>query len=312
MVGSSLLPPPGKIPRMCRDMKSMTGFGRGEARSEEYRLTIELSGVNRKQAELALNMPRVLVEFEPAVRQAILDRVSRGRVNVSVTMERLSGSFEALKLDEEKVRSYAALFRDLARLSGFSDMQPAVSDFMRVNDILVSGGQPEAEPGEWQPLLTEALEQALDEFLAMRGREGDHIKADLLERLDRIEDAVNEMKAYAPQVVVRFRESLHRRLNEAGIPLDLNDERLVRELGIFAERCDVAEEFTRLASHFGQFRLKCALDEAVGRPLDFLCQEIFREFNTIGSKANDASLAHFVVASKTELEKIREQVQNIE
>lgn len=292
-------------------MNSMTGFGRGEARDEEYNVSVELSGVNRKQAEIALNLPRHLTALETQVRQFVLSGISRGRVGVSISVERVEGATVNVRLDEAKAAAYAAIFERLSQIAG-RPLVESVSDYMRIQGMEVSDSSSEADVEKVGRLVDSALSAAMQAFLGMRRAEGENMGNDLLSRLNTLEAMSEKMKEYAPQVVTRFRESLHRRLNEAGIAIDLNDERLVRELGIFAERCDVTEEFTRLDSHYEQFRLKCSSSEPVGRPLDFLCQEIFREFNTIGSKANDASLAHLVVSAKTELEKIREQVQNIE
>lgn len=295
-------------------MNSMTGFGRGETRNEEMNISVELSGVNRKQSEISINLPRGLSELETKVRQTISASISRGRVGVSVSVEKVGIAAADLLLDEEKVDAYNKVFLHLQEIAGKSGLTvppPTLRDYMNIPDVL-SGSNAEWNTEAVDTLLTLALEAALQGFISMRRQEGEHIRQDLLSRLGNLEKTVDAMKELAPQVVIRFRENLHRRLNEAGISLDLNDERLIKELGIFAERCDVAEEFTRLKSHFAQFRTKCGSDEPAGRPLDFLCQEIFREFNTIGSKANDAQLAHYVVSTKTELEKIREQVQNIE
>lgn len=292
-------------------MNSMTGFGRGEARDEEYSVSVELSGVNRKQAEIALNLPRHLTALETQVRQFVLTGISRGRVGVSVSVERVEGAAVNVRLDEAKASAYAAMFERLSQIAGRSLVE-SVYDYMRIQGMEVSDSSSESDVEKIGGLVNRALSTAMEAFLEMRKAEGENMRTDLLNRLNTLETMSEKMKEYAPHVVTRFREALHRRLNEAGIPIDLDDERLVRELGIFAERCDVTEEFTRLDSHYEQFRVKCASSEPVGRPLDFLCQEIFREFNTIGSKANDASLAHLVVSAKTELEKIREQVQNVE
>lgn len=289
----------------------MTGFGRGEAHDSDYTVTVELSGVNRKQAEIALNIPRNLAVLETGIRQSVLSRVSRGRVSVSVNVERGESELDNIRLDERKAIAYAALFKKLSEIAG-RPLVEGVSDYMRIPGMEVSSAMDSPDEKVLEGLINKALLEAMEGFLEMRKKEGANLSEDLLNRLKTLEGIVGRMKEFAPGIVHRFRESLHRRLNESGIAVDLDDERLIKELGIFAERCDVQEEFTRLESHFEQFRTRCASDEPVGRPLDFLCQEIFREFNTIGSKANDAQLAHLVVAAKTELEKIREQVQNIE
>ena len=161
-------------------------------------------------------------------------------------------------------------------------------------------------------MIMPALKAAISNLVEMRTREGDDLKQDTLDRLDTLETESSSIESHSPSVITRYRENLHRRLKESGLELDLSDERVLKEVGIFAERCDISEEVTRLRSHFAKFREYLDSSAPVGRSLDFLCQEINREFNTIGSKANDATLAQHVVTAKTELEKIREQIQNVE
>ena len=160
--------------------------------------------------------------------------------------------------------------------------------------------------------LEKALDMALAQMITMRQIEGAHLKTDITARLNVIAALLQSMSEKSPQVVKRYRETLHQRLAEAGLPLPLDDERLAKEIAMFADRCDISEEITRAESHLAQFRAYMDAAEPPGRALDFLCQELHREWNTMGSKANDATLAQTVVRAKTELEKIREQVQNIE
>ena len=161
-----------------------------------------------------------------------------------------------------------------------------------------------------------ALTAGLESLMTMRASEGSHLKKDTLDRLSILEAEAGFIESHAPAVLTRYRENLHKRLTDhmSGLEIDLTDERILKEIGLFAEKCDISEEITRLSSHFQKFReyLASAGDQPVGRSLDFLCQELNREFNTIGSKANDAQLAQHVVNAKTELEKIREQIQNVE
>ncbi|MED6299645.1 MAG: YicC/YloC family endoribonuclease, partial [Verrucomicrobiota bacterium] len=168
------------------------------------------------------------------------------------------------------------------------------------------------EPEDVWPFVEKALKESLSKLLEMRSTEGAHLKSDLESRLAILKGFLQQIAEQAPSVVKRYRENLMKRLDAAGIELNLDDERLIKEIGLFADRCDISEEITRLESHFAQCHKYFTSDEAVGRPLDFLIQEMGREINTIGSKANDASIAQIIVESKTELEKIREQIQNIE
>jgi uncharacterized protein (TIGR00255 family) len=213
-------------------------------------------------------------------------------------------------LDENKLNACQKL---LGRVEELTQTAPALTtaDLLRLG-ILTESANVQETPEEAWPIVEATLKQALADFLAMRATEGENLKGDLLAKLSLLEEHRERIMELAPAVPERLREAMMKRLEDAGLPVDLGDDRLIREIAIFADKCDVTEETTRLASHFAQFRSLCDGDVPAGRSLDFLCQEIFREFNTIGSKANDATLAHLVVSAKTELEKIREQVQNIE
>jgi uncharacterized protein (TIGR00255 family) len=291
-------------------MQSMTGFGRGEHAGERMIARVEIATVNRKQADIHFNLPRELAGLEANLRKTVLKVVSRGRVNVSIHFERTGTSDESLSLDSARAQALEAIFCELSDLLDRS-IQPEARDFLRAPGVITfedSGWDPKVA----QKAIDPALDAALDKLVEMRTAEGDDLKTDLLARLDILEEHAAVIATASPQVVTRQRELLNSRLRDAGIELDLNDERLLKEVALFAERCDISEEATRLDSHIGRFREYLNSSEPVGRSLDFLCQEINREFNTIGSKANDAGIGQNVVGAKTELEKIREQVQNIE
>ena len=244
------------------------------------------------------------------MRSIVQGAVSRGRVGVSVSVERLAEADGSLQLDENKLASLAGLLNRAADLAG-QPMPLQASDLLRL-EIITSTAEAALSPEEAWPVVEEALKAALKDFTAMRAAEGANLKADVLGKLDTLEQFRLSIAEHAPSVPVRLREAMLKRLAEADLSVSADDERIIREVALFADKCDISEEITRLSSHFDQFRTLCGSSAPAGRPLDFLCQEIFREFNTIGSKANDSTLAHLVVAAKTELEKIREQVQNIE
>lgn len=294
-------------------MQSMTGFGRGEEQDGDWTVSVELSGVNRKQSEIVINLPRAFNQYETELRQMIAASISRGRVAVSVGISAQSAvEYVGDVLNEALVVQQSHIFQRIREISGQA-VPETIADYMRLSDILKKDSLENTDAATCLAPLKKALQTALSDFLVMRGQEGRILKEDILSRIEKLEAMRISIEEYAPQVLLRYRDQLIKRLEELGIvELDLGDERVLKELAIFAERCDIAEECTRLAAHFTQFRLKAESGEAVGRPLDFLCQEINREFNTIASKANDAVLAHCVVEAKTELEKIREQVQNIE
>lgn len=291
-------------------MHSMTGFGRGSAATDAWLATIELASVNRKQAEVVVQAPRELASLEAAIRKEVLAVVARGRVQVSVTLERPAGVPAPARVDAALALAFDRAFRELGAALG-RDVLPTAGDFLRQPGIVSIGGGDLEVVGAWQAIAP-ALAQALSQLAAMRAREGADLKNDLLARLAVLEQCARVFAADAPGRLVRQRELLFKRLREAGLELDPADDRVLKELAVFADRCDISEEITRLDSHFAKFREYLDAAEAPGRALDFLCQELFREFNTIGSKANDAGIAQTVVEAKTELEKIREQVQNIE
>jgi uncharacterized protein (TIGR00255 family) len=291
-------------------MHSMTGFGRAEHATSTIAARIEASSVNRKQGEVVVQLPRAYAELEAGIRKIALQKLSRGRVSISIQLERPEGATSTIGINADRARALEAAF---TKLSDAIDrtVQATSADFLRTPEILAFDDDP-ADPADAMQAILPALEAALDQMIAMRANEGQHLHDDVESRISILEKITHDIVSHAPSVLDRYRENLHRRLSETGLEIDLNDDRILKEIGLFADRCDITEEITRLHSHFEKFREYLALDEPVGRPLDFLCQELNREFNTIGSKANDATLAQHIVNAKTELEKIREQIQNVE
>lgn len=291
-------------------MNSMTGFGAATAPLGGSSIRVEIGGVNRKQAEIAVALPRAWAALETTLRDIVASAVSRGRVNVSLTLQQPPGAAGTLALNRDKL---AALTTTLAEAENTLRrcIDTSLDSLLRLGiiaeetetDIPLETVQAAAEP---------AVREALEAFLKLRAQEGENMKRDLLARIATLRRFREQLMARAAGVATRHREVLLKRLAEAGLPLPLDDERIIKEIAFFADKCDVSEEMTRLESHLNQFEIICEKTEPVGRTLDFLCQEIFRELNTTGSKANDAELAQLVVTAKTELEKIREQVQNIE
>lgn len=291
-------------------MNSMTGFGAATAPLGGSSIRVEIGGVNRKQAEIAVALPRAWAALETTLRDIVASAVSRGRVNVSLTLQQTPGAAGTLALNRDKL---AALTTTLAEAENTLRrcIDTSLDSLLRLGiiaeetetDIPLETVQAAAEP---------AVREALEAFLKLRAQEGENMKRDLLARIATLRRFREQLMARAAGVATRHREVLLKRLAEAGLPLPLDDERIIKEIALFADKCDVSEEMTRLESHLNQFEIICEKTEPVGRTLDFLCQEIFRELNTTGSKANDAELAQLVVTAKTELEKIREQVQNIE
>jgi len=288
----------------------MTGFGRGEAATQGWQVTAEVSGVNRKQVDISLNLPGGLGELDPALRKLISSFISRGRVNAKINITHTEAGDNHLVFDELLAGQYVDAARKIAETT---DVDPSLSaaDLFRAPGVF-RVEEAGLNPEEIRDTVESALRSALEKLAEMQQNEGEYLREDLKQRLEVIESEVAAVKKRSPSVVENYRKNLFTRLNESGLELDLNDDRVLREIGVFAERCDISEETTRIDSHIGQFRKYFAQDESVGRSLDFLCQELNREINTIGSKANDAEIAQRIVNSKTELEKIREQVQNVQ
>ena len=291
-------------------MRSMTGYGRGESDRGGAKISVEVNSVNRKQSDIVINLPRELSVLEPRVRQAVSDRLSRGRTNVVVACDPNANAHRKLALDGALARSYHDGMRSLQKELG-------VSGEITFGMILQAPGvlrfsDDGLEPNEIWPGIEEALNRALGELIKMREREGKHLAKDLIHRLKVVRQSLKEVRKTHPAVAEKYRATLLERINKAGLALEPNDERLLKEVVFFADRSDVSEELTRLESHLAQFAHHLRKNEPVGRTLEFITQEISRELNTLGAKAGDAEISRHVVACKSEVEKIREQIQNLE
>ncbi|HYF37765.1 MAG TPA: YicC/YloC family endoribonuclease [Prosthecobacter sp.] len=288
----------------------MTGFGRGEASRDGATWQVECSSVNRKQLEIVIHLPRDLTELEATVRTQVSAAVSRGRVNVLIRSAAGNDGGGMPRIDAEIAAGYVTSLRDMAASLGIAT-DISLSELARLPGVITQD-QPSAEPQKCWPAIEEALAIALAQMTVMRESEGAHLRRDIESRLTHIEALLGQISNLAPAVVEHHRQALQHRLEQAGLPLPLDDERLVKEVALFADRTDISEELSRADSHIQQFHAYLDANEPTGRSLDFLVQEFFREFNTMGSKANNADIAHCVVSAKTELEKIREQIQNAE
>ena len=292
-------------------MKSMTGYGRGECARDGFKVTVELSSVNRKQTEIALALPRELDVLESRVRDLINSRIARGRVTARVTLHAAGTEGNRGRINAAVAAEYARDFRKLAK-----DLK--LGGEVTLDAILRAPGVIETDAGEvdaeavW-PGVEAAVGKALDALVKMREREGKHLATDLRKRIAALGAAVKNVRTHAPVVQARYREQLLERVRAAGVELaNDHDERVLKELVFYSDRSDITEELTRLQSHFQQFEDCVKSGEPVGRTLDFLSQEMNREINTIGAKANSSEISREVVNLKTELEKFREQVQNLE
>lgn len=293
-------------------MNSMTGYGWGECAQDGQKVTVELSSVNRKQGEISVSLPREFEVLEAQVRDEINRRIARGRTTARVSLHAAEGKEGArVQVNKALAEAYVRELRKLARQLDLSDGL-SVELLVRVPGILESNARPSDAEALW-PGVKKALEQALAMLLKMRAREGAHLKKDLCDRISTMRKAVARVRKEAPMVQKRYRDQLLERIKAAGLQeLQIDEERISKEVVYFADRSDISEELTRLQSHFQQFDDCVKSAEPVGRTLDFLAQEMNREINTIGSKANDGAISKDVVLLKTELEKFREQAQNVE
>jgi len=271
---------------------------------------VEVSSVNRKQLDVRVNLPRGLGHCESLVQSPIQAVLSRGQVNVSVQVRAAGGAAAGFRIDRAAA---AAGWRELRALAALLKCaQPVTLAQVLQLPNVIRAEDPLENPAAVEGLLLQALRAALIRHGRLRAREGRALARDLRGRLVRVRRALSVIRTAAPGVTERYRRNLLERLARAGVGGAAEDPSIAREIALFADRCDIAEEITRLDSHLNQAVRSLSAREPVGRSLDFLVQEMFREINTIGSKANDLAIAQQVIGIKTELERIREQVQNIE
>jgi len=290
-------------------MRSMTGYGRGTASLDGRQIAVELSSVNRKQAEISLALPRALLELEPRVRDEINAHLSRGRLTMVVGLHAKGGGKSgAINVEAAKAyRDQLEAARKALKLEGEITLELVLR-----GPVVLDSESVEIDTETAWPALKKALDGALEQFVQMRKREGKALAADLQKRALALQKNVKTIAVLAPKVMEHHRDALLERAAKAGLEIEASDERLLKEIVFFADRSDITEELTRLRSHLDQFLGQLHKDEPVGRTLDFLLQELFRETNTIGNKANFLAISQIIVGMKTELEKLREQVQNIE
>ncbi len=289
----------------------MTGFGRGTAAGEGFDVSVEVNSVNRKSLETTFSLPKDWQIMERPIAEAVRHQVSRGRIHINVHVDTTQGK-GGLAWDEALVASTIDRFEILAdRLRFKSSRDPDL--LLRIVMALQSSSHlPDGEAAT--PVVLQALSQAMDQLLEMRAKEGTAMAADLRNRMDGMSALLETIRGEAEGRPAQYREMLLARLRQAGLELELNDERVLKEVAIFADRCDISEEITRLESHLIQFQETMVSDtsQGVGRKLEFLLQEINREFNTIGAKANKIEISKCVIEAKNEIERVREQIQNIE
>ena len=291
-------------------MRSMTGYGRGEADHNGTKFSVELNSVNRKQSDIVINLPRDLAALEPRIRQTINENISRGRTNVVISYHNGSSGHRKLALDVDLARTYHEAMRALQKeLNAPGEI--TIGAILQAPGVMRAPEETFDSNAAW-PAVERALRGALNELIKMREREGKHLAKDLIHRLKAMRKQIKEIRGLHPEVAKKYRTTLLDRIQKAGLPISAEDERLIKEITFFSDRTDVSEELTRIESHLAQFAHHLRRHEPVGRTLEFITQEIFRELNTLGAKANDAAISQRVVLCKAELEKIREQIQNLE
>lgn len=289
---------------------SMTGYGSAKGSVEGQEITVELKSVNNRYLDCSIRLPRNFLFAEDTVKQAVSAGVSRGKVDVFVSAQASQDSGTVVSVNEELARGYRDAVARIAESLGLESGLNAFS-LARFPDVLTVERR-ELDKDKAAAALSEITAKAVEEFNAMREREGERLRRDMLGKLETIEGLVSVVEERSPQTVKEYRERLEARLRDILADRSLDEQRVITEAAIFADRTAVDEETVRLRSHIAQFRTMLEEGSPIGRKMDFLVQEFNRESNTIGSKCSDASLAKVVVDLKSEIEKIREQLQNVE
>jgi uncharacterized protein (TIGR00255 family) len=290
-------------------MHSMTGYGRGEATGKGTKITVEIQSVNKRQTEILVSLPSALTMMESEIRTKIDRSLHRGRVAVAISASGTTGSSLPV-IDSELAARYLTQFKQLQReLSLPGDL---TIDLILRSPGVISANAPGVFDSSVRSVVESALDLAIAQLLQMRAKEGSTLKRELLSRIRSMRQALAKVRKLQPRVTKRYRELLMERIRKIGLEIDVDDVRLTKEVALFAERSDFSEELSRLESHLDQFIAAANKEEAIGRTLEFIAQEIGRELNTLSAKANDAEISQTVVHCKAELEKIREQVQNVE
>ena len=291
-------------------IKSMTGYGRVEAICDGRNIVVEAKSVNHRFLEIALRMPAALYPLEMEYKKKIGERFKRGRIDVSIRLEGDGAEPSKVNLNLEIARDY---FDVLTRLKNEFNLQEPIGlkTFISFRDIFTPPVETQLN-GDFLNSVEKTLQEALSMLVNMRQDEGIALFSDMQMRLQTIGETMGTIRSRAPQVVMEYQKRLSDRIKELSVGFELDAARLAQEVAIMADRCDITEEIVRMQSHIGQFEALLQSDEAEGRKIDFLLQEMNREINTIGSKSNDVEIARQVIEAKSELGKLREQAQNIE
>lgn len=289
---------------------SMTGFGLGKAENDQLRITLEMKTVNHRYLDFNIKLPRKLNQFEELIKQQIKSKISRGRVEIYVQLDTIEGSDYSVVPNYGVIDQYHQAMLAIAQRYSL-DERVRVSDLTRYQDSLDIRAN-DLDSGLAENVLMTALDSALRHLLAMRQTEGEALTNDVLEQLETMEGLIVNVENRAPEIVVAYRKNMTERIKQLLEQTEVDDSRLLLEAAVFADKTDITEEIVRLKTHIEQLRIFLGESEPKGRKLDFLIQEMNREVNTIGSKSPDIDISNDVVQLKSTLERVREQVQNIE
>ena len=290
-------------------MHSMTGYGRGQVVAESTKVVVEIQSVNKRQTEISISLPSAFASLENDLRTKVDRSLHRGRITVTILATGPTAHVQPL-VDQDLANLYLVRFRQLQKELALPG-EITIETILRSPGVISSSEQGLLDQSTPTAVNT-ALDLALQQLLEMRAKEGSNLHKELTRRIRSVRQAIAKIRRLQPRVTKRYRELLFERVKKIGVEISLDDDRLTKEVAFFAERSDFSEELSRLESHLDQFSETTNKQQAIGRTLEFIGQEIGRELNTLGAKANDAEISRIVVHCKAELEKIREQVQNVE
>ena len=292
-------------------VRSMTGFGRGTCNENGKEFTVEIKSVNHRYIDFYIKLPRQIAYLEERVREVVSKSIFRGKVDIFISFEDRSEDSKSVMLDEALAGAYIQAIEKLKGKYGLKD-DLSVSLISRFPDVLKIEKTEDDEEQLWS-ILNKALETAVASLIQMREKEGNELRSSLLQKADYMESIISQITNRSPEVVIEYKQKLENRIKDLLNQQTVDENRLAMEVAIFADRCSIDEELVRLGSHLSQLRdILSIKKQPVGRKLDFLVQEINREINTIGSKSNDINITKNVLELKSETEKIREQIQNME
>lgn len=290
-------------------LKSMTGFGRAEKTIDGFNIKVNLKSVNHRYMDITIKVPKYYTFVEDKIRQAAAKYISRGKVEVFVSVERTEGSSKKVVLDIDVAKNYIYALKSMKKLGLKDDVK--ISTISQYHDIFKIEND-EADEEYIAQLICDVFAEAAEDFVSMRINEGKNMEKDILSHIDNLFDNLCIVEERYPLMIEEYKARLEKRISEVLVDKNVDEARIVTEAAIFAERSDIGEETVRLRSHIKEFKKAIETDLPIGKKLDFMIQEMNRETNTIGSKANDVEISKIIVDMKSEIEKIREQIQNIE